>query len=117
MEDFKEKQGDECRLEKIMCGIAKTLKESLNESGRLERTVITKPKIPPAWNNETFERYKEQVDHWNSNSMDSDLNNYFDLIEVLKKKKDLKDCVINNVLDRTQREGKTVKKIMEVLGE
>ena len=36
---------------------------------------------------------------------------------MLKKKKDLKDCVINTVLDRTQAEGKTVKKIMEVLGE
>ena len=51
---------------------------------------------------ETFERYKEQVDHWNRNSTDLELNKYLDLLETLKKKKDLKDSVMNTVLDRTQ---------------
>ena len=79
--------------------------------------VITKPKVPPIWNTESFERYKEQVEHWDRNSTDLDLNKYFDFLETLKKKKDLKVCVVNTVLDRTQAEGKMVKKIMEVLGQ
>ena len=58
---------------------------------------------------ETFERYKEQVDHWNRSSTDSELNKYFDLLETLKKKKDLKDSVMNTVLDRTQAGEKTIK--------
>ena len=36
---------------------------------------------------------------------------------MLKKNKDLKDFVMNTVLDRTQAGEKTMKSIMEVLGE
>ena len=64
--------------------------------------MITKPKVPPIWSNKTFERYREQVKHWDKNSTDSDLNKYFDRIEALKKKKDLKESVINTILNRTQ---------------
>ena len=39
------------------------------------------------------------------------------MLEALKKKKDLKDSVINTVLDRTQAGEKLMKSIMEVLGE
>ena len=80
-----------------MRSLAMTLKESnvelirsLNERGSQGRTVITKLKILPIQNNKTFERYKEHVDHWDKNSTHSDLNKYFDLIETLKKKKELK---------------------------
>ena len=98
----------------IMKETIEELVNRMNESaGGVNKTVITKPKAPPIWNMETFERYKEQVDHWNRNSTDSDLNKYLDLLEKLKKKKDLKDSVMNTVLDRTQTGEKTVKNVME----
>ena len=104
-------------LEKNNVALVSTFEKSLMENGRQEKgTVITKPKAPPFWNDESFERYKEQVEHWNENSRDSELNNYFDLVEVLKKKNDLKGYIMNNVLDRIQLEGHLVEKILEVLG-
>ena len=43
------------------------------------------------------------------------MNKYHDLVEVLKKKKDLKEYVINTVLDKTNVEGRTVQKVLEIL--
>ena len=107
------------KLCKMMGDNNKKLVESLTGvmMGEKKATVLTKPKNPPMWGDETFERYQEQVLHWDANSKDSDLNKYQDLLEVLKKKKDLKDYVMNTVLDRTQIEGRTVRKVLEVLRE
>ena len=113
MENFRERRGGDCKIERIVNKLVK----SLSESEHQEWTVITKPKAPPIWNTETFKRYKDQVEHWNTDSNNLNLNKYFDLIEALKRKKDLKEYVINNVLDKTQLEGKTVAKILEVPGE
>ena len=38
-------------------------------------------------------------------------------MEVLKKKDDLKDNVLTTILNRTQNEGKTVKKVLDILSE
>ncbi len=107
------------KLCKMMGDNNKKLVESLTGvmMGEKKATVLTKPKNPPMWGDETFERYQEQVLHWDANSKDSDLNKYQDLLEVLKKKKGLKDYVMNTVLDRTQIEGRTVRKVLEVLRE
>ena len=102
------------KLCKMMGDNNKKLVESLAGvmMGEKKETVLTKPKNPPMWGDKTFERYQEQVLHWDANSKDSDLNKYQDLLEVLKKKKGLKDYVMNTVLDRTQIEGRTVRKVL-----
>ena len=110
MEDFRMRRGHDIRLEKLLIGITTSMNEN-NErlvqtmKEKKAETVITKPKNPPIWGEETFERYAEQVRYWNDNSKDTDLNKYHDLLEVLKKKKDLKDYILNTVLDRTNVEG------------
>ena len=57
MEDFRERRGEDYKLERIVYRLVK----SLNERGRQERRVTTKPKIPPTGSNESFKRYKNQV--------------------------------------------------------
>ena len=55
--------------------------------GLNKETIVTKPKLLPSWTIEKFDRYKEEVNHRNKNSKDSDINKYNDFIEVLKIKR------------------------------
>ena len=110
----------------------KAMKENKEENNRIiqamaERTsedrgresVLKKPKQPPVWGDETFERFVDLVQHWEQDSKDSQINKYYDLVEALKKKKDLEQNVLNVVLDRTSlRPGlRTVNEVLKVLKE
>ena len=46
-------------------------------------TQLTKVRPPPLWTRETFECYKDQVQNWNSNNKDNDLNKFSDFVEKL----------------------------------
>ena len=85
MEDFRQRRGQDVRTEKLLRGLIGSMGEN-NENlvknltqiltKEKKETVITKPKQPPTWGDETFERYEEQVKHWYANSQDSELNKY-----------------------------------------
>ena len=56
------------KLCKMMGDNNKKLVESLAGvmMGEKKETVLTKLKSPPMWGDETFERYQEQVLHWDA---------------------------------------------------
>ena len=74
--------------------------------------------LPPTWSGETFERFQNEVKSWDrTNKVTPDIKSR-DVIESLKKNKDINENVINVVLDRTQEIGdKTVDKVLEILAE
>ena len=76
---------------------------------------MTKPKNPPVWGPFDYERYKEQVLHWDQDSKDSELNKFKLLLNELNRKKEIPGSVMKIVHNRTHREGRTIKKIVEVL--
>ena len=76
---------------------------------------MTKPKNPPVWGPFDYERYEEQVFHWDRDSKDSELNKFKLLSNELNRKKEIPGSVMKIVHNRTHREGRTIKKIVEVL--
>ena len=76
---------------------------------------MTKPKNPPVWGLFDYERYEEQVFHWDQGSKDSELNKFKLLLNELNRKKEIPGSVMKIVHNRTHREGRTIKKIVEVL--
>ena len=67
------------------------------------------------WGQFDYERYKEQVLHWDQDSKDSELNKFKLLLNELNRKKEIPGSVMKIVHNRTHREGRTIKKIVEVL--
>ena len=68
-------------------------------------TILTKPKIPPIFGRVNYERYEEQILHWDQDSKDSELNKFNHLLNELNRKKEFPGSVMNIVHDRTHREG------------
>ena len=87
--------------------------ESLGQ-GKLE-TILTKLKNPPVWGPFDYERYEEQVLHWDLDSKDSELNKFNLLLNEFNRKKEIPGSVIKIVHNRTNREGRRIKKKVEVL--
>ena len=86
-----------------------------NEKENLTSQVITNPKKPPNWDKTLFERLIKEVKHWDVNSADNNLNKYHDLIESLKNTKEIDKAVMDNLLLRTEKEGKNVNKVINIL--
>ena len=81
-------------------------------------TQITKAKPPPVWIGGDFERFKDEIEAWDKNNADSTMTKYADLMESLKKNKNIKENDINVIQDRTREIGdKNVENIMEILEE
>ena len=65
-------------------------------------TQITKAKPPPVWIGGDFERFKDEIEAWDKNNADSSMTKYADLIESLKKNKNIKENDINVILDNAR---------------
>jgi len=62
-------------------------------------TQITKAKPPPVWLGGDFERFKDEIEAWDKNNADSTMTKYADLIDSLKKNKNIKENDINVIQD------------------
>ena len=103
-------------LEKGFTGFGDILKD--NKENKTVTTQITKAKPPPVWIGGDFERFREEVEAWNENNADSDMTKYADLIESLKRNKDIKENDIRVIQDKARELGDTsVKRAMDILKE
>ena len=81
-------------------------------------TQITKAKPPPVWIGGDFERFKDEIEAWDKNNADSTMTKYADLVESLKKNKNIKENDINVIQDKARDVGdKSVAKVIEILEE
>ena len=97
-----------------------TLKDGMINSTEKKAitTQITKAKPPPIWIGEDFERFKAEVEAWDHNNTDPTMTKYSDLIESLKKNKNIKENDINVILDNATEIGdKSVEKVIKILEE
>ena len=103
-------------LEKGFSGIGDILKD--NRDKKPMTTQITKAKPPPDWIGGDIERFRYEIEAWDENNADSNMTKYADLIESLKRNKDIKENDINVIQDKARDIGdKSVKRVMEILEE
>ena len=84
---------------KIFGGAMKEVMINNNEK-KVTTTQITKAKPPPIWISGDFERFKEEIEAWDQNNTDSTMTKYADLIESLKKNKNIKENDIKTMQER-----------------
>ena len=79
-------------------------------------TQLSKPRLPPLWSGQKFDRWKIEVEKWCDNNKWTDEEKYIDLLESLKKNDEVKQFVVNTL---TEKFGSTrkFKKILEVMTE
>ena len=77
---------------------------------------LAKPRLPPLWSGQKYDRWKIEVEKWNDNNKLSDEEKYVDLLESLKKNDEIKQFVVNTLIEKVGRI-RTVKKILEVMTE
>ena len=57
--------------------------EKKNTTGRT--TQLSKPRLPPLWSGQKFDRWKKEIEKWCNNDKLTDEEKYIDLLESLKK--------------------------------
>ena len=72
-------------MKEVLTGFGEILKD--NTEKKPITTQITKAKPPPVWIGGDFERFRDEIEAWDTNNADSDMTKYADLIESLKKNK------------------------------
>ena len=77
---------------------------------------IVKPRPPPLWTGQKFDRWKVEVISWHNHSRGNDEEKYLDLIESLKKNEAIKEFVNRTLIERVG-ETRTVDKILEIMSE
>ena len=107
--------------DEYMCNLNSLLEKMVDRQTTPNVTQISKPKPPPLWAGESYERYKEQVIAWTESNKDPEYTKYHDLIEKLKQTKDipgLKEFVTTTVIDKLQdSNAKTVPNVIKCLDE
>ena len=79
-------------------------------------TQLTKPKLPPLWSGQKYDRWKIEVEKWCDNNKSTDEEKYIDLLESLKKNDAVKEFVVKTLLEKVG-ETRTEKKILEAITE
>merc|ERR1712030_179214 len=79
-------------------------------------TQLVKPRLPPGWSGQQFDKWRAEVEKWNENNRATDEDKFVNLVESLKKNDAVKDFVSKSLLDKIG-ETRTVKKILEILAE
>ena len=77
---------------------------------------IVKPRPPPLWTGQKFDRWKVEVISWRNHSRGNDEEKYLDLIESLKKNEVIKEFVNRTLIERVG-ETRTVDRILEIMSE
>ena len=76
--------------------------QSITNQGKKE-TILTKTKNLLVRGPVNFERYEEQVNHWDQENKDSDLNKFNLLRNDLTTKKETSSCVMMVIHDITHK--------------
>ena len=98
----------------LVVSIGKAVKEMVKNNIGEKLTQITKAKQPPIWVGQSFDRYKKEVEAWEQSNKNTSITKYQDLLESLKKNKDLKEYVITVILENTVKiEDQTMEKILK----
>ncbi len=71
---------------------------------------IVKPRPPPLWTGQKFDRWKVEVMSWRNHSRGNDEEKYLDLEESLKKNEAIKECVRRTLKEKVG-ESKTITRI------
>ena len=99
-------------MKDVLTDIGDILKD--NKEMKVVTTQITKAKPPPIWIGGDYERFRDEVEAWDENNADSEMTKYANLIESLKRNKDIKENYINVIQDKAREIGeKSVKKVLE----
>ena len=61
---------------------------------------IVKPRWPPGWSGQKFDKWKIEVEKWDMNNKSTDEDKFIDLIESLKKNDAIKDFVAQSLLEK-----------------
>ena len=77
---------------------------------------IVKPRPPPLWTGQKFDRWKVEVMSWRNHSRGNDEEKYLDLVESLKKNEAIKEFVNRTLIERVG-ETRTVTRILEIMSE
>jgi hypothetical protein len=79
---------------------------------------VSKAKVPPMWVGTDFERWKIDILAWSGHNKDDDYTKSQDLLESLKKNPQVKQYVIDVLLDGTKVDAdKMVQKVLELMSE
>ena len=79
-------------------------------------TQLVKPRQPPLWSGQKFDRWKIEVERWYENNRANDEEKFLDLMESLKKNEVIKQFVNNTLIEKVG-ETRTVTKILEEMSE
>ena len=91
--------------------------ETVDKKNRLGATTqLTKPRLPPLWSGQKYDRWKIEVEKWFDNNKSTDEEKYIDLLESLKKNDAVKEFVVKTLVEKVGNT-RTVKKILEVMTE
>ena len=77
---------------------------------------IVKPRPPPLWTGQKFDRWKAEVISWCNHGRGNDEEKFLDLIESLKKNEAIK-VFVNRTLIEKVGETRTVDRILEIMSE
>ena len=89
--------------------------ETIEKKSRPEEktTQLVKPRFPPLWSGQEFDRWRIEVEKWFDNNKSTDEEKYIDLLKNLKKNEVIKEFVVKTLVEKVG-EIRTVKKIPEV---
>ena len=79
-------------------------------------TQLVKPRFPPIWSGQKFDRWKKEIERWSINNKSSDEDKYVDLLESLKRNDTIKEYVNRTLIEKVG-ENRNVKKVWEVMTE
>ena len=88
--------------------------ETKNRPGGVSQ--LAKPRLPPLWSGQKYDRWKIEVAKWSDDNKLSYEEKYVDLLESLKKNYEIKQFVVNTLIEKVGRI-RTVKKTLEVMTE
>ena len=112
--EMEEEYDNKRRVKEIEATVGALLEKYERKSA--ETTQIVKSRFPPNWTGQKFERYREEVEKWTQNNKAPEDDKYIDLMESLKKNDKIKDYVQTTLIEKVA-DTRTVKKILDVLGE
>merc|ERR1712105_452427 len=107
--------------EKVAISAAKTQAEIMSKVVRdtqevRNTTQLVKPRYPPGWTGQKFDKWKVEIEKWSVNSKASEEDKFIDLIESLKRNEAIKEFVTKSLMEKVG-ETRTVEKILRVMAE
>ena len=72
-------------------------------------TQLVKPRQPPLWSGQKFDRWKIEIGIWCENNRTNDEDKFIDLMESLKKNEAIKDFVNRTLIEKVGTTRKATK--------